>query len=320
MSARPGERGFALIASLWAVTLLATIALALGLEQRSRRLVALNRADEARSHAAAEAGLAHARALLTRLADGTIEDAGFGGGRHRLIDPWHDIGEAALDTIQLGDAWFAGAFENVGARLNVNRASVEELGRFLIALRIDAGDADRLSQAIADWRDADSEHRARGAEVDRYLEEDRAILPANGPFAAVTELRHVIGMTPEILERIEPMVTVDGSGRVDAHAAPPEVLLAFPGMTPDAALALLRMRRAGERLSHLGELAPRLPAASRDEFMAHLPRLMGQLTLESSEIAAVAVGGVHGGPIRSTGRALFVRSAGSVYRIESRIE
>ena len=44
---------------------------------------------------------------------------------------------------------------------------------------------DRIAQAIADWRDGDDLHRARGAEVAWYEEEGRFVLPRNGPFADV---------------------------------------------------------------------------------------------------------------------------------------
>lgn len=317
---RPNRgQGFALVAALWAVTLLSTIALAVGLEQRSRRLAALNRVDEARASAAADAGLAHARAVLTRLAESAeratdVPDPG------AVVDPWWHMPGMRHDTVDLGDAWYSVSYEDPGARLNLNRADEEELGRLMIALRVDAREADLLAQRIMDWRDAHDAHRARGAEQQHYLAAAMPLLPTNRPFAAVAEVRHVLGMTTELFDRLSSHLTVEGSGRIAVHAAPPEVLLALPGMTPEAVIALLRLRRDGRRLGHLSELGAYLSAGPRAEFMSRLPQLMGRITLESSEMVAVAEAGVAGGPLRVAGRALFIRSAGMAHSIETRIE
>lgn len=315
---RAHQQGFALVAALWAITLLSTIALALGLEQQSQRLVVLNRVDEARGSAAAEAGLAHARALLTRLAQRAQQPAV--PDAEAVLDPWWYLAALPRDTVNLGDAWYVVSFQDVGARLNLNRADEEELGRLMIALRLDAGAADRLAQRIMDWRDADDARRARGAEREDYLDAGAPVLPTNRAFASVAELRHVLGISGELFDRLSPHLTVEGSGRIAAHAAPPEVLLSLPGMTPEAVIVLLRLRRDGHRLGHISDLGPHLSAGARAEFMSRLPQLMGRLTLESSEVVAIADAGAVGGPLRVEGRALFVRSAGMVHSLETRIE
>ena len=60
------ERGFALVAALWLLVALSSVAIHLSLRARDRRLAAANVAEETQARAAALSGLAHARALLTR--------------------------------------------------------------------------------------------------------------------------------------------------------------------------------------------------------------------------------------------------------------
>jgi type II secretory pathway component PulK len=155
--------------------------------------------------------------------------------------------------------------------------------RLFTALHIDAGEADRLAQAVADWRDGDQLHRARGAERDNYLAAGAPVLPADAPFTSVEELRFVRGMTPALLARVNRYLTLDGSGLINLNAADRPVLLALLGMTDEMAALILR-RRQSERILDLNPLVAALSPSARSRWVAHATELAPRITLDTREV------------------------------------
>src|SRR5690606_9094600 len=112
----------------------------------------------------------------------------------------------------LGDSEFTLDVHDTGVSIHLNEATEDMLRNFLSqGLRIDYAAADRLTQAILDWRDPDDIPRINGGEAEQYVKAGAAVLPANRLFAEPEELRHVLGMTPEIYAAMRPHVTVVGS-------------------------------------------------------------------------------------------------------------
>jgi general secretion pathway protein K len=307
-----GERGFALIGAMWLLVALAAVGLELSLAARARRLTALNVAELEQAEWAARAGLETARARLEGLL--ARGDAGPGA------DPWWNAGAFLPDTVPLGDAAFHVRARDANAGLNPNRADEAGLQRLLAALRVDAGDADRLAQAVADWRDADDFPRARGAEREAYLAAERPVLPRNGPFRAVGEMLDVLGMDPEVFERVRPYVTVIGTGRINLNTAPRPVLLSLPGIGEEAASVIERLRRGGGRVTSLGELAAGLPAPARAALVARMPELEGRVTFDTRELELVSDGWSGDGRVRVTARGLLVRARETAFLIGVRVE
>ncbi len=90
-----------------------------------------------------------------------------------------------------------------------------------------------LLPALLDWLDADSDTRfPNGAEDEYYTRLEEPYRAADGPFADVSELRLVRGMTPEIYARLAPHVCVLGhSVPLNINTAPAEVLMSLgPGI------------------------------------------------------------------------------------------
>src|SRR6202008_5171728 len=82
------------------------------------------------------------------------------------------------------------------------------------------------------WRTKATTESA-GKEDALYLAAGRAYSPRQGPFAHVNELALVLGLSPALVERALPYVTVfSGAASVDVMVAPAEVIAALPGMTP----------------------------------------------------------------------------------------
>ncbi|HEX6369724.1 MAG TPA: hypothetical protein VF006_12465 [Longimicrobium sp.] len=306
-----GRGGFALIAALWLLAAISMVALDLSLRARDHRRSAANVQEASVARGAAEAGVAHARALLERrlLMAARSADAGW-------ADPWRGLDRLIPDSVRLSGSAYRVQLRDAGAALHLNRAGEDELRRLLQALRVDAGAADRIAQAAADWRDADALRRPRGAERAEYLREGASVLPSNQPFRAVAELRHVRGMTDEIFRRVSPYLTIRGSGQVNLSAAPREVLLALPGMTEESVALLLRMQRAGTPLPSPAELGGHLSPGARSLYQRDLPRLMSRATTETREVEIRSSGWVSGGRMRPVQEALAVRAGTAVFLVD----
>src|SRR5262249_30927907 len=153
---------------------------------------------------------------------------------------------------------------DLGEFLNINQLSEVEIRTFFSFLLKDMSKATSLSQAILDWRDADSIPRPSGAERDAYIKAGMLSLPTNAPFRDVEDLRDVMGMTPEIYEQAAPYLTTRGSGRVNINTAPVPVLRALPGMTDQTLTLILSMRSQGRRID-----------SPQQVFAAEMPRGRG---------------------------------------------
>lgn len=303
--------GFALIAALWLLAAIAFVALDLSLRARDHRRSAANVQEMAVARGAADAGVAHARALLERRLMVSLRSGEADGG-----DPWRGLDRLLPDSVALSGSAYRVALHDAGAALHLNRAGEDELRRLFTALRVDAGAADRIAQAAADWRDTDALRRPRGAERAEYVKEGAAVLPTNLPFRDVAELRHVRGMTDHIFRRVSPYLTVRGSGQVNLSNAPREVLLALPGMTEESVTLLLRMQRAGATLASVTDLGAELSPGARALFERELPRLMARSTTETREVEIRSSGWVNGGRMRPVTEALAVRAGSAVFLVD----
>ena len=312
-----GERGFALIAALWLLVMISLVGLELSLSARDQRLAAANTLERTQAQAAAEAGLQHVRARLARALQRTDEIGP--GAASGIIDPWERPRRLFPDTVRMGDAGYRVGLYDAGSRLHLNRADEAELRRFFAALRVDYGEADRIAQSIMDWRDPDRAHRGRGAERDYYIEVGSPVLPRDGAFQELGELRHVRGVTPEIYERARPYLTLLGTGRINLNAADPPVLAALPGLGDEAVAVLLRHRRQGDRISSLQRLAEELSPPAREALLAETPALLARTSFETREVVALSEGWIDGGRVRVEIEGLLVRASSTAFLVWRRV-
>ena len=246
------RRGVALFTALWLVVAIGVVGLQFSLEARERRLAAANTVEFAQSRAAALAGVEHAQARLERLARQPVLESG--QLSTRAGDAW--LGADTLVRIDgdVGGARYEVRVRDTGSAVNPNRATEDQLRMLLTRLDFDYGLADQLAQSIMDWRDDDVMHRSRGAERDRYVAEKRMMLPRDGPLQDLSELLHVMHMTPEIYDSIAPFLILEGSGAINVNSAPPAVLATLPGVSDATVAAVMRTRSAGRRIVGLPEL------------------------------------------------------------------
>lgn len=269
-------RGFALMAALALLVLTSVVALELSTTARPPRLARATIAEQRAAIEAAVAGVEYARAILL----GARADSGVRLG----ADAWSGRVGMTVGPNALGGLRYRIELHDANARLHINTATADQLRRLLLALHLDARQADRLAQAIADWRDADRMTRLNGAERAEYLRAGRVMLPDDAPFASVSTLRLVVGMTDSLYAAVRPHVTVIGSGRVNLNEADRPVLLALPGMTEESASLLLRERRAERRITSLVRFGDRLSSSARERWREAMPQLAALTVLETREM------------------------------------
>lgn len=246
------RRGVALLAALWLVVAIATVALSFALEARERRTLGIQASERGIQRAAAMGALAMTEAKL----DYALRVAPSGSNIQRLAasDPWLGVDSTYSGTIEVDSMPVEIVAHDLGEKLNINRMTENDLKTFFSYLLGDFAKARELSQTIMDWRDADSIPRPQGAEHDAYIKAEMLALPTNSSFRDLSELQNVMGMTAEIYAAAAPYLTTIGSGTVNINSAPIPVLRALPGMTDALMNQIVMMRSQGRRIDGLGAI------------------------------------------------------------------
>lgn len=295
------ERGFALLVVLWLVVVLGFLAGEVVMPTRFDAATAFNDRCRAIGHYAARAGVAEARERLS----GAIVEPSPDGRPAGFLVPGSLGGEPGRETLDrfagaVGKASYRVEVVDINSRVNVNRADASVLRGFFANAGVEANRAGALADAILDWIDPDDLRRAQGAEAEAYG--GGHTLPRNGPIPVLDELRHVRGMSPELLYGprgrgggeegggIARWLTVEGSGRVNVNTAALAVLAALPGFTSDVVAIVDDLRRGGG-IRSISQIAadPRLvggPMALQDAAM----RILETTTTRSEEARVRAVG------------------------------
>jgi len=223
------QSGLALIAVLWLTVLLTVIASGFAFSMRGEVLAARNALSVAQARATA---------------DGAVERVLFELLRPRNIpEVW--LADGAPHAWQDGEATIAASAVDESAKIDLNAATEPLLKGLLQSVGgQEAEAAQRLVEAIADWRDVDDLRRPNGAEAADYRAAGLKYGPANGPFAVVGELQRVLGMTPALFAKVAESLTVySRQPGVNVATASRDVLLSIPGVTPETVDAYIGQRR-----------------------------------------------------------------------------
>ena len=119
-----------------------------------------------------------------------------------------------------------------GGRFNINaiilREDKELLRDFFIDWGLELDVAQEITDALADWIDADDDENLNGAEVEWYEEQGRINQPFNRPFYHLDEVALVRGM--DKVEAVRPdwrnWFTIWSGGSLDLNEAPAELIAA----------------------------------------------------------------------------------------------
>ena len=207
-----GQQGAALVLVLWLVALLTAVVGAFVLTARVEQLQQRVQDDAGRGAEVARAGIAYA---LSRLRNDPQRP------------PWQADGR--LYRWRFDDAQVDLRIEDEAGKISLNLADAVLLESFLRALEVPDAQARQLSAAIIDWRDGDDlSPPGGGAEARDYSAAGLPYVPRNRNFETVGELQRVLGMTPSLYARMQPMVTVySRTARPDPRVARGPVLTAL---------------------------------------------------------------------------------------------
>ncbi len=197
------DRGFALLIVLWWTVLLALLGNQLA---ASGRLEA-KRAGNLRNAAVAEAA-----------AEGALQEAAF----HLLAsgeDAW--AADGTIHTLPLTGGSAVIEVSDEAVKIGLNQATAGLLAALITQFGADHKQAASLADAILQWRTSAPQAGPPGAKTAAYAQAGAAYAPPESDFETLSELGLVRGMTPALLQRLTPYLSVYQTGDPDlAHADP----------------------------------------------------------------------------------------------------
>jgi general secretion pathway protein K len=218
------QRGFALVAVLLVLAILAVIGAEFAFSMRLEASAVRAYKDSVTGLHLAEAGVEQAiREIAANFAIvGACRDddpVQFYATDRSLLPA------LARRNVPLG----AGAFEyeitDEEARLNLNTSPPERVDRLLQSLGIEKTERDMIIDSLQDWRDSNDDYRVNGAESDYYLKQPLPYRARNANLDSVQELLQIRGVTEAIFRGADQhpalarQVTVKTPGPVNLNTA-----------------------------------------------------------------------------------------------------
>jgi general secretion pathway protein K len=278
-AARSSEAGFIIIAVLWILMALAALAtiFSVYLSNSARALGATDISIERDALVSASLELTAYQLLRADEKDRPSQ----GSFRFRL-----DNADALV------------TFTSEAARVDINLAPKEMLAGLFEVLGAEQTAAGDLADRVVGWRTKSKPNTAND-ESALYLAAGLNYTPRGAPFAHVNELSLVLGATPAVVELVLPFVTVfSKSADIDVLVAPPEVVAALPGMTPEALNDFLKQRSSlpHDQKAIAAALGPAKAAATLPDNKTYRVRTMlrfdnGRQVASEAVIVLAGVGG-----------------------------
>jgi general secretion pathway protein K len=249
---KAGERGFALIAVLLVLALLGVVGAEFAYSMRLEAASVRAYKDHVSATHLAEAALAQA----TREIVADFDLACLAEDREVTFHTKDGKPLARLprQKVPLGAGQFSYTLDDEERRLNVNTSPPDRVDRLLGALGLDKSVRDVIVASIQDWRDANDEHRANGAESeDTYLKLAVPYRARNADLESSAELLQIKGVTPalyhgtagaESTPGLAAQVTVRNPGQVNLNTADVPVLTAL-GLSDAEIARVMQTRRDG---------------------------------------------------------------------------
>ncbi len=225
---RIADRGFALIVVIWILALLAVLAAGVASDSGSEAVIARNRLASAQARAAADAGIALA-----------IEG---------LLDPnpqtqWRSDGSAR--DVQYAGAAITVTVQDEGGKIDLNTAPPELIGGLLDEFSVSPEEHAAIVKGILDRRNQVAASTSPVAGRFFFSSIVSTSDFSKLPFADVSELRLVPGVTHGTYDRISPYLTVyAASPTINPMTAPREDLLGIPNINPQEVDFFLADRQA----------------------------------------------------------------------------
>lgn len=222
-----------------------------------------------------------------------------------LNEPW----SMPVDHLPVDQGFVRGRVEDLQGRFNLNNLDPRIAGgvyqaqfRTLLRNLTDVELPQGLESAVRDWIDEDQNPDSmNGAEDAEYLNLAPPYRTANQPFTVVSELLAVRGMTPQVYERLRPLVAAlpvatlpaPAPTKVNVNTAPLEVLRALSPTTDEAKLADFDRRRRDDPVEDAAELGALIAegiwgpevSASVVDYRSHFFQIQGEVFVGSSRVA-----------------------------------
>jgi general secretion pathway protein K len=240
------QKGIALIMVLWVLTILMVIVLSFSLMARTESLSTLAFKEGLEKKFLAEAGIERGIMEIfyrnvyiaqTIVLEGT--------------EVWKT--DSTPYTAQIGNDHYTVRITDESGKVDINATSDILLKNLLTNLGVQGEEVDTIVDSIMDWKDPDDLHRLHGAESDYYMSLPNPYKAKDANFDTLEELLLVKGMTPEILYGndkkkglIDFLTIYSRSSQININAAPKEVLMAIPGITPEFADTIINLRETKE--------------------------------------------------------------------------
>ncbi len=210
MKRRPSrEQGFALLIVLWTLGFLALMGTQIVTQARQGTQLARYLFDVAALEAAS---------------NGAVQQAIF-----NLLDnsDRHWRADDSTHIIRIGRAIVAVRIERESDKVNPNYASAALLRALLVQVGANPVTAVSVAQSITAWRKAGGAPGRPDATTVSYIAAGRDYVPSGAPFTSLDELDAVLGMTPDLLARLRPHLTIYTDGDPDAATHDPMVTRAL---------------------------------------------------------------------------------------------
>ena len=247
------QRGFIIVAVLWILAALATLALIYSVYAREAALNFVGHDERLQAEALAESGVELAAYQLTAQANLQPLQGHF--------------------SFRQGTAAVSVKFRCENSLIDLNFAPEQVLSGLLTGVGVQPDDAVAYADRIIAWR-TPLRAGTNDAEAAIYEAAGKSYGPRHGPFQDPNELGLVAGLPGALVDRVLPYVTVySGRPEVNVLAAPPQVLAALPGLTPDRLQLLVNLRAN----------------APQDVMRAQLGMTQSYITLDPSKANRVTV-------------------------------
>ena len=309
-----GSRGSILILALWVLSVLGIFSLSIsyGVRQKISLIERLDRRYQL--YRLAELGVYRALAELkkedkTENFDSLSESWSTDDPLFRSVSPNEDGAFSIVFSPPTagGGVKMRYGMQDEESKINLNTASPQIISKlFEEVAHLDEEEANKIAYRIVDWRDPDNFYAnpSYGAEDDDYEDLKPPYECKDHPFEVLNELLLVKGMTREVFEQVKGYVTIYGSGAVNIHTAPKEVLLAL-GLGEDAVKKILTFRAGTD-----GEEATPDDQAFTST-AAITTSLTGALSFSGSELVEVS-NLVSAGTLTTASTVFMIRSRGEL--------
>ncbi len=247
--AATAEKGIALLMTLWVLTIMMVLVLSFSYMTRTETYATLSFKEGTEKKLLAEAGIE--RGILELFyryinKNQTITLLGY--------EVWKIDDRSYKD--KMGEGEYSVRIIDESGKIDINAmtdANSDILRNLLKNLEVQEEEVNTIVDSILDWKDADDLLHLSGAEDEYYMSLPNPYKPKNANFDTLEELLLVKGMTSEILygskekKGIINLLTIYSNKiQININAAPKEVLMAIPGITPEIADSIISFREHDE--------------------------------------------------------------------------